>query len=67
MLRWSDDRRQTWSNEHWASIGAIGEYKARAIWRRLGSSRMRNYEVTISDAVERMIYGAYLKTNMEEE
>jgi len=67
MLRWSDDRRRTWSNEHWASMGAIGEYGARAIWRRLGQAYIRNYEVTISDAVERMIYGAYLKPDMEEE
>ena len=67
MLRWSDDRRRTWSNEHWTSIGRIGEYAGRAVWRRLGQSWTRNYEVTISDAVERVIYGAYLNPDLEKE
>ncbi len=26
MLRWSDDGGHTWSNEHWRSMGRIGEY-----------------------------------------
>ena len=45
MLRWSDDGGYTWSNEHTVSAGKIGQYKARAIWRRLGRSRDRIFEV----------------------
>lgn len=60
MLRWSDDGGHTWGNEHWRNIGKIGEYKNRAIWRGLGCSRERIYEVTISDPVKRVILGAHL-------
>jgi hypothetical protein len=27
LLSWSDDGGHTWSNEHEASMGAVGEYK----------------------------------------
>lgn len=60
MLRWSDDGGHNWSNEHWRKIGKIGEYKNRAVWRGLGSSRERIYEVVISDPVKRVILGAHL-------
>lgn len=58
MLRWSDDGGHTWSNSHWTSIGTIGEYKRRARWRRLGWSRDRVFEVTITDPVKACIIGA---------
>lgn len=58
-LEWSDDGGHTWSNEHWASIGKIGEYKTRAIWRRLGISRDRLLRLTVSDPVKLVIIGAY--------
>jgi hypothetical protein len=51
MLRWSDDGGKTWSNERWVSIGAIGEYRARAVWRRLGRARNRVYEIAVSEPV----------------
>ena len=60
MLRWSNDGSQTWGNEHWVSIGKIGETKNRAIWRRLGNARDRVYEVRFSDPVSRDIVGASL-------
>jgi len=60
MLDWSDDGAKTWSNEHWTTIGAIGEYQARAIWRRLGRSRSRTYRVTITDPVKCIILGAHI-------
>ena len=61
MLDWSDDGGHTWSNEHWASIGAIGNYRTRAIWRRLGSSRDRVFRLTITDPVKTVILGAHLE------
>ncbi len=59
MLDWSDDGGHTWSNEHWVSIGKIGEYQNRAIWRRLGKARSRVFRVTVSDPVKVVMLGAY--------
>lgn len=67
MLRWSDDGGFTWSNEHWASIGAAGETKNRAIWRRLGRARDRVYELTYSDPTVRDIIGATVFYEDEDE
>ena len=61
MLKWSSDGGSTWSNEHWTSIGKIGHYKNRAIWRRLGWARDRIYEVMITDPVKAVIVSANLK------
>lgn len=58
MLRWSDDGGRTWGGEMWASFGRVGEYKARARWRRLGSAFDRVYELTIADPVKVAIVGA---------
>jgi hypothetical protein len=63
MLRWSDDGGHTWSNEHWTSMGAMGAYGQRAIWRRLGMTiklRDRVYEVSGTDPVKMDIIGAEL-------
>lgn len=60
MLRWSDDGGYAWSNERWASIGRLGERMARVMWRRLGKSRDRIYEVSITDPVRRVITDAFL-------
>jgi len=60
MLKWSNDGGQTWGNEHWAAMGAIGSTKNRVIWRRLGAARDRVYEVRISDPVKRDVAGASL-------
>ena len=64
MLRWSNDGGSTWSNEHWTSIGKIGRYKNRAIWRRLGFSRDRIFEVVVSDPVKAVIVSANLKASI---
>jgi hypothetical protein len=61
MLRWSNDGGSTFSNEHWVSIGKIGNYVNRALWRRLGWSRDRIFEVVISDPVKTVIVSAELK------
>jgi len=60
MLRWSDDRGMTWSNVHHAPCGFAGEYKTRVIFWRLGRSRYRVYEWTMTDRVPRVIRDAYL-------
>ena len=63
MLRWSNDGGSTWSNEHWTSIGAVGLYKNRAIWRRLGWARDRVFEVVVTDPVNAVIISANLKAS----
>ena len=63
MLRWSDDGGHTWSNEHWKSMGRIGQFGFRTIWRRLGMTtkiRDRVYEVSGTDPVKIAIMGAEL-------
>lgn len=60
ILDWSDDGGNTWSNEHWTGIGAIGAKSWRVIWRRLGSSRDRVYRVKITDPVKVVLIGADL-------
>lgn len=63
MLRWSDDGGHTFSNEHWKSMGRIGKFGHRTIWRRLGATmkiRDRVYEVSGTDPVRIYIMGAEL-------
>lgn len=63
MLRWSDDGGHSWSNEHWASLGTLGQYGRRVIWRRLGMTtklRDRVYEVSGTDTAKIVILGAEL-------
>ena len=63
MLRWSNDGGSTWSKEYWVSIGSVGRYKNRAIWRRLGTARDRIYEVAVTDPVWAVIVSANLKSS----
>jgi hypothetical protein len=63
MLRWSNDGGSTWSNEHWVTIGKIGNYLNRAIWRRLGWSRDRIFEVAITDPIKAVVVSANLKSS----
>jgi len=66
MLRWSDDGGHTWSNEHWADMGEIGQFSHRVFWRRLGMTlklRDRVYEVSGTDPVKIAIMGAELQVS----
>ena len=63
MLRWSNDGGSTWSNEHWTTIGKIGKYQNRIIWRRLGWSRDRIFEVVVTDPIKACIISANLKAS----
>jgi hypothetical protein len=67
MLRWSNDGGFTWSNEHWATIGQIGQTRNRAIWRRLGYARDRVFELNYSDPTARDIIGATLFGEAEDD
>ncbi len=62
MLRWSNDGGHTWSNEHWAPMGKMGEYRRQVIWNRLGySPNGRVYELKITDPVKVVIIDAQLE------
>lgn len=58
MLSISKDGGHEYGTEQWVTIGAIGKYKARAIWRRLGMSRDWVFKFRITDPVKRVIYGS---------
>lgn len=63
MLEWSDDGGHTWSNGHNRSMGRIGEFGRRVIYRRLGSTekiRDRVYRLSGTDPVPITIVGAEL-------
>jgi hypothetical protein len=63
MLRWSDDGGHTWNAPREASMGRIGQYGTRAIFRRLGMTvklRDRVYELSGTDPVKVAIMGAEL-------
>ena len=58
MLQVSRDGGHSWGNEVWTTIGAIGEYKTRAEWRRLGTAKDFVFKVRVTDPVKRIIAGA---------
>lgn len=60
MLRWSDDGGKTWGNTHSVSAGVMGAYQTRAIWRRLGRSRNRVFELVVSDPVPWRLIDAFM-------
>lgn len=57
MLQWSNDGGHTWGAEHWVTAGALGNYRQRAIWRRLGRARDRVFRVMITDPVQVALIG----------
>lgn len=58
LLSTSSDGGHTWSSEREASLGKIGAYKTRAIWRRLGRARDRVNKVVTSSRTKINILGA---------
>jgi hypothetical protein len=60
MLQWSDDGGHTWSNEYWVSGGAIGQYRHRVIWRRLGQSRDRVFRIISSEPIKHAWLDAFI-------
>ena len=48
LLDWSDDGGRTYVQTLTASIGPVGGYKTRLLWRRLGMSRDRVYRLNIT-------------------
>ena len=60
-LSWSADYGHTWSSEYWASMGQIGQYGTRLMWRRLGYSRDKIFRLMISDAIKKVLIGCHVE------
>jgi hypothetical protein len=60
MLQFSDDGGRKWSSEKWRSLGAIGDFRHRVRFARLGAARDRVYRYAISDPVRRTLTNAVL-------
>ena len=58
MMRYSDDGGESWKNWRTASMGAIGQRKARTIYRRLGEARDRIWQIRCTDDTPLAIVGA---------
>lgn len=61
MLQVSRDGGHTWGSEQWRSFGAIGQYKARAVWNSLGCARDWVFKFRITDPVKVVMVGAWGK------
>lgn len=59
-LSWSNDGGHTWSSDYPSSLGKMGEYSKRLIWRRLGSPRNRIFRLKMADSTKRVILGAMI-------
>lgn len=64
IMRYSDDGGHTWSSEQQRDMGAsTGEYGKNPIWRRLGRSADRIYEIKVTDAVKAIIIDGYTEVS----
>jgi hypothetical protein len=63
VMRYSKDGARTWSAELSRSMGAIGEYRTRVKWNRLGQAGAQGFvpEFVISDPVKRAVTGGYVE------
>jgi hypothetical protein len=64
IMKYSDDGKKTWSNEKWVSMGKIGQFFKRVIWRRMGTARERIFEFKIKDDVPTRITGCYVNPSI---
>lgn len=61
MMQYSKDGGHTYSNEVWADFGGIGQYRKRAVFRRLGRGRDWVFRFRITDPVETVFVGAWAR------
>jgi hypothetical protein len=55
MLQYSKDNGRTWSAERWVSLGKVGLYMTRVLWRRFGSTRVATFRIRMTDPVKFVI------------
>jgi hypothetical protein len=63
-LSWSNDAGHTWSAEYPTSLGQQADYGVRLIWRRLGRGRNKVFKLRISEAVKKVLIGAYIEAGV---
>jgi hypothetical protein len=61
QMRYSNDGGKTWSAWREASLGALGEYASRVIFRRLGMGRDRVWQVRVTDDAPFSIVNAVIE------
>lgn len=59
MMQYSKDGGHSWSNEVWCDFGEVGQYKSRAIFRRLGRARDWVFRFRVTDPVKTVFIGAW--------
>jgi len=59
MLQYSKDGGHTWSEEVWRDIGAIGQFKCRSLFLRLGRGRDWVFRLRVTDPVKTVFIGAW--------
>lgn len=59
MMQTSKDGGHEWGAEVWRDIGAMGKYKARAVFNRLGKSRDWLFKFRVTDPVKTVFIAAW--------
>lgn len=59
IMQWSRDGGRTWSAELWRTMGAVGAYKTRAVWRPTVEFRQLQIRFTLPEKVRRTVLGYY--------
>ncbi len=67
MLQYSKDNGRTWSAERWVTLGAVGMYITRVLWRRFGSTRDATFKIRMSDPVKFVITEAAMNVSEREQ
>jgi hypothetical protein len=65
MLRFSDDGGFTWTGYKTANMGKMGQYKTRVAWDRLGTSRDRVFQISVTDPIKVCLIDAYADIEIE--
>jgi hypothetical protein len=60
-LQLSRDGAKTWSGTIQSSMGAVGQYQTKVVFRRLGVADQMTFRLSISDPVKISLIGAYLE------
>lgn len=60
ILTYSKDGGRNWSNEMWRSMGAQGEYSARAVWRVNVEFRQLQLRILLPEKVRRCVIGYHV-------
>ena len=64
MMRYRDSNG-AWSNERSRSLGKVGEKDKKAVWRQLGRSVDRVYELKVTDPCDAVLLDCYLRIDID--